>query len=157
MAERQHKRTLSLDATTTWTDPSGRRWTIGAEFKQIDGRLDFAALVIEPAERGYPITRRTLAQLPLRELFNKAIHREEIDFSRWRGSRREAQVHQGRASSDEELMMVAEVRSAALLANVPVQRAVAKALGISEGTAGNRIKAARTRGFIPPAGRRNRK
>lgn len=150
MTQRQTKKVMKVDATATWTDPSGRAWTVGAEFKQIDGKLDFAAVIIEPTEDGYPITRRTLAQLPLRDLFKEAMYDEEVDFAKWRQSRRQARVHQGRASSDEELKLIAEVRTAALRANVPVQRAVAQALGISEGTAGNRIKAARAKGFIPP-------
>ena len=152
MTHKQTKRSMNLDAIATWTDQSGHEWTVGAEFKKINGRLDFAAVVIEPVSGGYPVTRRVLAQLPLRSLFKEVMYDETINFAQWRQSRRQARVHQGRASSDEEFKLIAEVRLAALQANVPVHRAVAEALGVSQGTAGNRIMAARARGFIPPTG-----
>jgi hypothetical protein len=150
MATRQTKRTISLDASTTWIDPNGNNWDVGVEFKQTGGRLGFASIVIQPIGDGYPLTRRVLAQVPLLELFSESMFKEQLDFDRWRRSKRGTENHQGQASSDEELKLIAEVREAALRANFPVQRAVARALGISEGTAGNRIKAARARGYIPP-------
>ena len=152
MTQKNSKKSISLDAIATWTDQNGHAWTVGAEFKKINGRLDIAAVVIEPTHGGYPITRTVLAQLPLRDLFKKVMYDETINFAQWRQSRRQARVHQGRASSDEELRLVAVVRLAALTANIPVQRAVAEALGVSQGTAGTRIKAARAKGFIPPVG-----
>ena len=150
MTQRQTKKILKLDATTTWTDQGGRTWTVGVELKHIGGKVEVVAIMLEPVGDGYPITRRTLAQLPLRDLFADVMYEEDVDFAKWRQSRRRERVHQGKASSDEELALIAEVRLAALRANVPVQRAVAQALGISEGTAGNRIKVARERGFVPP-------
>lgn len=150
MATRQVKRTINIDESATWTDPNGNSWDVGVEFKQIGGRLVFASILIQPTDAGYPLTRTVLAQVPLLELFSESMFDEELDFDRWRAVKRATANHQGRATSDEEFKLIAEVRKAALKANFPVHRAVAKALGISEGTAGNRIKAARARGFIPP-------
>ena len=152
MPQKKTMRSITLDASATWTDQNGREWTVGAEFKQINGRLDFAAVVIEPTLGGYPITRRVLAQLPLADLFKGVMYDETINFDQWRQTRRPKRVHLRGAASEDELKLVAEVRNAALQANVPVQRAVAEALGISEGSAANRIMAARAKGFIPPVG-----
>jgi hypothetical protein len=150
MATRQVKRTINIDASATWIDPNGNSWDVGVDFKEIGGRLGFASILIQSTDAGYPLTRTVLAQVPLLELFSESMFEEELDFDRWRRFKRGTANHQGRATSDEEFKLIAEVREAALKANFPVHRAVAKALGISEGTAGNRIKAARTRGFIPP-------
>jgi hypothetical protein len=149
MATRQVKRTISIDASATWTDPNGNSWEVGVEFKQTSGRLGFASIVIQPINTGYYLTRSVLAQVPLLELFSETMFEEELDFDRWQRIKRNTANHKGRASSDEELKLVAEVWEAALQANFPVQSAVARVLGITKGAAGNRIKAARTRGFIP--------
>jgi hypothetical protein len=150
MATRQVKRTINIDASTTWTDLNGNSWDVGVEFKQTSGRLGFKSIVIQPMNTGYPLTRSVLAQVPLLELFSESMFKEQLDFDRWQRIKRNLANHQGRASSDEELKLVAEVREAALEANFPVQSAVARVLGITKGAAGNRIKVARTRGFIPP-------
>lgn len=153
MATQQKTKTMSVDATRTWEDPNGNKWDVAVEFKTVNGRLDFAGVVIQPSRPGYPLTRRVLAQLPLLDLFNEQMVVEQIDLNRWRDHRRSASQHQGRVLTDDELMLVAEIRENALRAKHPVQRAVAIALGISEITAGNRIKAARARGLIPPSNR----
>ena len=157
MTTLRKKVSMSVDATRTWTDPNGHEWEIAVEFKGVDGRPDFAGVMIKPTNTGYPLTRRVLAQLPLLDLFGESMYREQLDFDRWQQRGRSAKQHQGRTSTDEELMLVAEIRVSALQANFPVQRAVAMALGITEGTAGNRIKAARMRGFIPPSNRKTPK
>ena len=150
MTTRQVKRTINIDASATWTDPNGNSWDVGVEFKQTSGRLGIASIVIQPINDGYPLTRTALAQVPLLELFSESMFEEQLDFDRWQRIKRNTANHKGRASSDEELKLVAEVREAALRANFPVQSAVARVLGITRGAAGNRIRAARTRGFIPP-------
>lgn len=140
----------SFDASATWTDPNGNAWTVFVEFGTFDGRVDIAAVLVEPVHSGYSLNRSVLAQLPLRDLFRESLGREQLGFHRWHQMTPVTRNHQGRISSDEELKLVAEVRAAALEAGFPVQWAVAEALGITTGTAGNRIKAARARGFIPP-------
>ncbi|MDA2995327.1 MAG: hypothetical protein O3A04_08135 [Actinomycetota bacterium] len=62
--------------------------------------------------------------------------------------------HSGRRHSDEELRRVADIYMAALNARQPVQKTVAEALGLSLSTATKRIVAARKKGYIPPANRK---
>ena len=148
---------MKVDAARTWEDPNGNEWEIAVEFKAINDRVDFAGVVIRPTRSGYPLTRRVLAQVPMLDLFSESMFDEQIDLERWRNRRKSASRHQGRPLTDEELKLVAEIRENALNANFPVQQAVAIALGISQGTAGNRIKAARARGYIPPSTRTRNK
>ena len=153
MATKETKITMNADATRTWEDPNGNEWEVAVEFKSANGRVDFAGVVIRPTRSGYPLTRRVLAQVPMLDLFSDSMFDEQINFDRWREQRKSATQHQGRALTHDELKLVAEIHEIALKANFPVQRAVAKALGIPEVTATNRIKAARDRGYIPPSNR----
>ena len=154
MATRETTITMKVDATKTWEDPNGNKWEVAVEFKSINGRLDFKGVVIQPTLSGYPLTRRVLAQVPMLDLFGELMVEEQINFDRWRDQRKSESQHRGRALTDDELKLIAEIREIALKANFPVLRAVAMALGISEGTAGTRIKAARERGYIPPSNRK---
>ena len=144
-------------STKTWTDEMGNEWKVNVKFKDFGGRTQISSIRIDAMDEGRAVTRTVVARLPFLDLFNAEMSDETINFAQWRQSRRKVRGHQGRASSDEEHKLVAEVRLAALKANVPVQRAVAEALGVSRGAAGNRIVAARKAGFIPPVhGRRER-
>ena len=153
MATQQKKITMSVDATRTWEDPNGNEWEVAVEFKSANGRVDFAGVVIRPTRSGYPLTRRVLAQVPMLDLFSESMFDEQINFERWRDQRKSESQHRGRALTHDELKLIAEIREIALKANFPVLRAIAMALGISEVTAGTRIKAARERGYIPPSNR----
>ena len=138
-------------STKTWTDEMGNEWKVSVKFKNFGGRTQISSIRIDAMDEGRAVTRTVTARLPFLDLFDKEMSDETIDFAQWRQSRRKAGNHKGRASSDEEFKLIAEVRLAALKANVPVQRAVAEALRITRGAAGNRITAARKAGFIPPA------
>jgi len=157
MATRETTITMKVDATKTWEDPNGNEWEVAVEFKSVNGRVDFAGVVIRPTSSGYPLTRRVLAQVPMLDLFSESMFDEQINFERWRDQRKSESLHPGRALTHDELKLVAEIREIALKANFPVQRAIAMALGISEGLAGNRIQAARERGYIPPTNRKTAK
>lgn len=141
---------MKQNANRTWTDPNGNSWDVNAEFMEIDGHVGITSISIKPINDGYYVTRTALAHLPLLELFSNSMFEEELDFDRWQRIKCNTANHKGRASSDEELKLIAEVREAALKANFPVHSAVAQVLGITKGAAGNRIKAARTRGLVPP-------
>jgi hypothetical protein len=142
---------MKRNTSTTWTDLNGNKWDVNAEFKEIDGHVGIASISVKPINDGYYVTRTVLAQLPLLELFGDLMFQKRLDFTRWQRIKRNTANHKGQASSDEELKLIAEVREAALKANFPVHEAVAKVLGITRGAAGNRIKAARARGFVPPS------
>jgi len=148
---------MKRSSTKTWTDDKGRNWKVGVKFKNFGGRTQVSSIRIDAVGEGYAVTRTVTARLPFLDLFDKEMSDETINFAQWRQSRRKPGSHQGRASSNNEHRLAAEVRLAALKANIPVQRAVAEALGISNGSAGRRIMAARKAGFIPPVhGRRER-
>jgi hypothetical protein len=144
---------MKRNTNTTWVDPFGQSWDVTVEFKEVDGRVSFASIAIKPNDDGYHLTRRVLTTMPLFELFSDSVSQKQLDFNRWRNQRKSQSLHQGRALTQDELTLIAEIHDAALKANFPVQEAIAKALGISGGTAANRIKAARDRGYIPPSRR----
>jgi len=147
------KRT-AFDAEAVFVDTNGNQWTIAAEFKSSSGRPFISAISISPTKVSIPLTRRVLRDIEINKLFKDEISREVKQFSRTRRKLRSKSAHQGRAHTDEDLKIVAEIYMSAFKANQPVRRAVADTLGISVSTAEKRIAAARAAGLIPASIRR---
>jgi len=135
------------DAVKEFIDSIGRKLLISVQFKVFNDRLDIAAITIQTTDLHSPISRRLLNEIPLGELFRDELAAEEKHLKRLLSSRTKT-AHQGRQHSDDDLRVVADMYNAAFQSRVPVQRAVADALGISVSTAAKRIMAARSRGFI---------
>lgn len=144
---REHNR-VTFDAGKIFTDSTGVRWKLAAEFKVFNERLDIASLMISPEDIRSPITRRLLNEIPLDKLFRNDLALETRTFSKRLRNRKGTTAHPGRAHKDSELRSVADIYHAAYLARLPVQKSVADALGVSVSTAAKRIMAARQRGFI---------
>lgn len=111
-------------------------------------RPDIAAITIQTMDSRSPVTRRMLSEIPLDKLFRDELAIETELFNRMISNRKGTTAHQGRQHSDEELRAVADIYKAAFKARLPVQKAVADALGVSVSTAAKRIMAARSHGFI---------
>ena len=142
------RKPVAQDAIKNYTDSTGKHWIVSAEFKTFNQRLDIASLTISPQDLRYPVTRRLLSELPLDKLFRDDLAIEAEHLSRMLNNRKETNAHQGRQHSNEDLRTVADIYLAAYQARIPVQKAVADALGISVSTAAKRIMAARRHGFI---------
>ena len=138
----------TLDAVKEYTDSNGRKLLLSVEFKVFNDRPGIAAITIKTTDLGSPITRRMLSEIPLDKLFRDELAAESEHLKRIRRKYRGATAHQGRQHSDDDLRAVAEIYIAAYQAHMPVQNAVADALGISVSTAQKRIMAARKRDFI---------
>jgi hypothetical protein len=139
-----------------WTDTSGNRWKVFIEVKSIQGRLAPAALMIEPMDRAIELSHSTLAEIPIRDLLMEVTKRE-LDAFVAQKDRMASGPHEGRAHTDEELRRLADVYDEARRNQLPVQRTVADAFGISVSTASKRIMAARARGFLDSNHERNNK
>ena len=150
----QHDRTpkkrkpVAPDAVMEYTDSIGRKLLLTAEFKIFNDRLDIAAITIQTTDSRSPITRRMLSEIPLDNLFRDDLAIDSEHLQRMIRNRKGTTAHQGRPHSDDDLLTVAEIYNSAFQARLPVQKAVADALGISVSTATKRIMAARSRGFI---------
>jgi hypothetical protein len=140
---------LRVDAVKEYTDSNGRKLILEAEFKMFENRPDIAKVTIQSADSSSPITRRMLSEIPLDKLFRDELAIESQHVIRILRNHKGTTAHQGRAHSDEDLQTVGEIYIAAFQARMPVQQAVADALGVSVSTAGKRIMAARRQGFIP--------
>ncbi len=137
------------DSFAVYTDSAGRSWEVAVEYKIINGRPDVAAFTVRSSDLRAPISQRLLREIPLEALFKKALATEVGLLSRSPRARRSSTAHQGRPHSDHELKSVADIYVSAFNARVPVQQAVANALGVSVSTAAKRIMAARKQGYIP--------
>ena len=142
------RKPVAPDAVLEYTDSIGRKLLLTAEFKIFNDRLDIAAITIQTTDLSSPITRRMLSEIPLDNLFRDDLAIDSEHLQRMLRNRKGSTSHQGRQHSDDDLLAVAEIYKAAFLARLPVQKAVADALGISVSTATKRIMAARSRGFI---------
>ena len=139
---------ISHDVVKEYTDGGGRQLLIAAQFKMFNGRPDIASVTIQITKSESPITRRMLSEIPLEKLFHNELAIEAVNLKRILRNRKTTTAHQGRQHSHEDLQAVADIYLAAFQARLPVQKAVADALGISVSTAAKRIMAARSRGFI---------
>ena len=144
----KNRKPVAQDAIKTYTDSTGVHWILSAEFKIFNQRPDIASLTISPKDLRSPITRRLLSELPLDKLFRNELAIETEQLARMLRNRKGTTAHQGRQHSDEDLQAVADIYLAAHRARIPVQKAVADALGISVSTAAKRIMASRQQGFI---------
>jgi hypothetical protein len=144
---KKHNR-MAPDAVKEYIDSNGRKLVLKAEFKLFNDRLDIAAITIQATDYRSPITRRMLSEIPLDRLFRDELAVETEHLNRILRTRKTTTAHRGRPHSDEELRTVAEIYISAFKARIPVQKAVADALGISVSTATKRIMAARRRGLI---------
>ena|GEM_PF-3416837 len=136
------------NAETDYTDSNNKQWKVLVEFKVKRGRPDFHSLTIKSTSADAPITRRLLQELPLDQLFNEVLAKETAVYLK-KYKQGSAKKHQGRAHSDAELMIVAEIYKKAYNGHQPVNKAIAVAFGIGQSTAAKRIMASRERGFIP--------
>ncbi len=138
-----------FDAVGKHIDANGAAWYVGIEVKNINGHVEFSEIAIWPEKPGYPLTNTTLRGLRLDRMFKDAIAAETKNLTRFRKHQKELEPHQGRAHSDEELHVIADVYTKAFKGHLPVQRTVAETLNIPISTAAKRIMAARRRGLIP--------
>ncbi len=137
-----------FDAKAAFVDKSGSEWSVGVEFKNVNGRLGISSLTIWSKDGSETLSRRALSDLPLLHLFRDAMAVESELLAQINRPRRISTAHQGREHSDAELQRVAEVYMVAYKAHLPVQKIVANAFGVSVSTAAKRIMVARRKGFI---------
>lgn len=136
-----------------WTDKDGHGWKIAFRVENLDGRLSLTDLSVSPVSNGYALTQTILRDMPIAEWEREALA-DEVTHLATLTAGSESAPHSGRRHSDTELRQVADIYMAALNARQPVQKTVAEALGLSLSTATKRIVAARKKGYIPPANRK---
>jgi len=144
------------DEVRQWVDKDGREWEVRFSVHLIDDRLSITDLSISPTGPGYALTQSVLRQLPLAEWERSTFADESVRLVTL-APPRSSRPHGGRRHSDDELRNVAAIYLTALNARLPVQQTVAEALGLPLSTATKRIVAARKKGFIPPATRKDTK
>ena len=137
----------------TWSDKDGHGWRVSFRVQNVDGRLSLTNLSVSPLSRGYALTQTILRDMPIAEWEREALEGEATHLATLTAGSASA-PHSGRRHSEAELRRVADIYMAALNARRPVQKTVAEALGLSLSTATKRIVAARKKGFIPPANRK---
>jgi hypothetical protein len=145
------------DVRAVYRDTTGESWEVLAEFKLINGRIDIAAVTVRSIDLRTPVSRRLLGELQPHRLFREQLKTDLDKLTQLKRSRIDFKAHRGRPHSESELRSVADIYLAAHEARVPVQRAVAEALGVSVSTAAKRIMAARAIGFITPSRKNERK
>ena len=148
--------TVTFDSIIEFVDSNGNRWKIGAEFKSVRGRVSIVGMSIWSPKGSTPLTRRVVRDIQIESLFEKQIAVETKNLTRTLRRHKSKSAHQGRAHSEDELKVVAEIYQSAVRAHEPVQATVAKTLGVSVSTAAKRIMIARSRGYIPALNGRGR-
>jgi hypothetical protein len=143
------KAKLIKPTVSEFADGNGNRWKIGADFKSVGGRICVVGVSIWSPSSSTPLTRRVLRDIRIESLFEKQIAVETKNLTRTLRRHKSKSAHQGRAHSEDELKVVAEIYQSAVRAHEPVQATVAKTLGVSVSTAAKRIMIARSRGYIP--------
>jgi len=141
--------TDAFDSISEFVDSNGNRWKIGAEFKSVSGRICIVGMSIWSPKGSTPLTRRVVRDIQIESLFEKQIAVETKNLTQTLRRHKSKSAHQGRAHSEDELKVVAEIYQSAVRAHEPVQATVAKTLGVSVSTAAKRIMIARSRGYLP--------
>lgn len=150
ISERQNSlKNHVFDSVSEFVDGNGNRWKIGADFKSVGGRICIVGVSIWSPNGSTPLTRRVLRDIQIEALFESQIAVETKNLSRTLRKYKSRSAHQGRAHSEFELKIVGEIYQSAVRAHKPVQKTVAKTLGVSVSTAAKRIMSARRRGYIP--------
>ena len=135
-------------ANHPWTDSQGNEWRVFIELKRINGRIVPANFQLLSAKKNVELSHQTLIEVPIREIAETFIERE-MEFLDEKSKKLELDPHHGRAHTEQELKVVADIYLKAWELRLPVQRTVAETLGISTSTAVKRIIAARRLGLIP--------
>lgn len=133
-----------------FVDSSKNRWSISVELKAVKGRIVPVAVLVEPLDEPVELRTEVLREIALKKIVKPWIQRERDQLAHSHKKHR-TQPHRGRPHSTVELQAVADVYQEAFAKSLPVQQAVAAALGISLSTAGKRIRAARQLGLLPPS------
>ncbi len=136
------------DVVKEYIDSNGKKLLLTVNFKTFNGRTDIASITVQTSDLTSPVTRRMLSEIPLDRLFRDELAVESKKLNGVLRSAKRTTAHQGRPHSDEDLRAVSQIYEAAYMARLPVQRAVADALGISLSAAAKRIMAARQNGFL---------
>ena len=131
-----------------WTDSQGNEWRVYIELKRINGRIVPANFQLLSAKKNVELSHQTLIEVPIREIAETFIERE-MEFLDEKSKKLDLDPHHGRAHTEQELKVVADIYLKAWESRLPVQRTVAETLGISTSTAVKRIIAARKLGLIP--------
>jgi hypothetical protein len=147
---------VAFDSISEFVDSNGNRWKVGAEFKSVRGRICIIGMSIWSPKGSTPLTRRVVRDIQIESLFESQIAVETKNLMRTLRRYKSKSAHQGRAHSEDELKVVAEIYQSAVRAHEPVQATVAKTLGVSVSTAAKRIMVARSRGYIPALNGRER-
>lgn len=135
-------------ANYPWTDSQGNQWRVYIQLKRIKGRIVPTNFQLLSANRNSELSHQTLIEVPIREIAQWFIERE-TEFFDQKFKKLDLDPHHGRAHTEQELKVVADIYIKAWESRLPVQRTVAETLGISTSTAVKRIIAARKLGLIP--------
>jgi hypothetical protein len=131
-----------------WVDSQGKKWLVSIEMKKVNGRITPVNFQLIAAKPGTELSHQTLLEVPIREITQTYIERE-ITYLEKKQKEADLAPHHGRAHTEEELKIVADIYLKAWEVKLPVQRAVANELNIPISTAVKRIIAARRLGLIP--------
>jgi hypothetical protein len=131
-----------------WTDSQGNEWRVYIQLKRINGRIIPTNFQLLSVKKNTELSHQTLIEVPIREITQTYIEKE-TDFLAEKFKKINLDPHHGRAHTEQELKVVADIYLKAWESRLPVQRTVAETLGISTSTAVKRIIAARRLGLIP--------
>ena len=135
-------------ANHPWTDSQGNEWRVYIQLKRIKGRIVPTNFQLLGARKNTELSHQTLIEVPIREIAQSFVE-SEMEFLSEKFKKLDLNPHHGRAHTEQELKVVADIYLKAWESRLPVQRTVAETLGISTSTAVKRIIAARKLGLIP--------